>query len=33
VESHNIGFARRCHRVLRLASGRIEEVKPEALVE
>jgi len=33
IATHNIGFARRCHRVLRLASGRMEEVRPEALVE
>lgn len=33
IATHNLSFARRCHRVLRLASGRMEEVKPEALVE
>ncbi len=31
VATHNFGFARRCHRVLRLESGRIEEVLPETL--
>jgi lipoprotein-releasing system ATP-binding protein len=31
VATHNFGFARRCHRVLRLESGRIEEVVPETL--
>jgi lipoprotein-releasing system ATP-binding protein len=28
--THNLGFARRCDRVLRLDRGRIEEVSPEA---
>ena len=31
VATHNFGFARRCHRVLRLESGRMEEVVPETL--
>src|SRR6202140_4339568 len=31
VATHNFAFARRCHRVLRLANGRIEEVAPETL--
>jgi lipoprotein-releasing system ATP-binding protein len=31
IATHNVGFARRCHRVLRLESGRMEEVVPEAL--
>jgi len=31
VATHNFGFARRCHRVVRLESGRIEEVVPETL--
>jgi lipoprotein-releasing system ATP-binding protein len=31
VATHNFGFARRCHRVLRLESGKIEEVIPETL--
>ena len=31
IATHNFAFARRCHRVLRLQSGRIEEVAPEAL--
>jgi lipoprotein-releasing system ATP-binding protein len=31
VATHNLGFARRCHRVLRLESGKIEEVAPETL--
>lgn len=33
IATHNLGFARRCHRVLRLENGRIEEVAPETLVE
>ncbi len=33
IATHNIGFARRCSRVLRLESGRIEEVIPETLAE
>jgi len=31
IATHNVGFARRCHRVLRLENGRILEVAPEAL--
>jgi lipoprotein-releasing system ATP-binding protein len=31
VATHNLAFARRCHRVLRLHQGRLEEVSPEAL--
>jgi lipoprotein-releasing system ATP-binding protein len=31
IATHNLGFARRCHRILRLQNGRIEEVTPEAL--
>jgi len=31
IATHNVGFARRCHRVLRLDRGRIEEVAPESL--
>jgi len=31
IATHNIGFARRCDRVLRLQTGRIEEVAPETL--
>jgi lipoprotein-releasing system ATP-binding protein len=31
IATHNIAFARRCHRVLRLQNGRIEEVAPETL--
>src|SRR5437660_466232 len=31
IATHNVGFARRCHRVLRLESGRMEEVVPETL--
>ena len=31
IATHNLGFARRCHRVLRLDRGRIEEVAPESL--
>jgi len=33
IATHNFGFARRCHRVLRLENGRIEEIMPENLVE
>jgi lipoprotein-releasing system ATP-binding protein len=31
IATHNFEFARRCHRVLRLENGRIEEVVPETL--
>jgi lipoprotein-releasing system ATP-binding protein len=31
IATHNVGFARRCHRVLRLDQGKIEEVAPESL--
>jgi lipoprotein-releasing system ATP-binding protein len=31
IATHNLAFARRCHRVLRLDQGRIEEVTPESL--
>jgi lipoprotein-releasing system ATP-binding protein len=31
IATHNFAFARRCHRVLRLQHGRIEEVVPETL--
>jgi lipoprotein-releasing system ATP-binding protein len=31
IATHNFDFARRCHRVLRLENGRIEEVVPETL--
>jgi len=31
VATHNVSFARRCHRVLRLHQGRVEEVAPESL--
>jgi lipoprotein-releasing system ATP-binding protein len=31
VATHNLQFARRCHRVLRLESGKIEEVAPASL--
>jgi lipoprotein-releasing system ATP-binding protein len=31
IATHNLAFARRCHRVLRLSRGRIEEVAPESL--
>ena len=33
IATHNFGFARRCHRVLRLESGKIEEVAPASLIE
>lgn len=32
IATHNHSFARRCHRVLRLQGGRIEEVVPASLV-
>lgn len=31
IATHNLGFARRCQRVLRLAQGGIEEVAPQTL--
>ncbi|PYX27545.1 MAG: ABC transporter ATP-binding protein [Acidobacteria bacterium] len=31
IATHNLAFARRCHRVLRLEQGRMEEVSPESL--
>jgi lipoprotein-releasing system ATP-binding protein len=31
VATHNLSFARRCHRVLRLDRGRVEEIEPETL--
>jgi lipoprotein-releasing system ATP-binding protein len=31
IATHNFAFARRCHRVLRLLHGRIEEIAPETL--
>jgi len=31
IATHNFAFARRCHRVLRLQNGRIEEIAPETL--
>lgn len=33
IATHNFGFARRCHRVLRLENGRMEEIAPANLVE
>jgi lipoprotein-releasing system ATP-binding protein len=33
IATHNFGFARRCHRVLRLENGKIEEVTPATLAE
>jgi lipoprotein-releasing system ATP-binding protein len=33
IATHNFGFARRCHRVLRLENGQIEEIVPENLME
>jgi len=32
IATHNFAFARRCHRVLRLHGGNIDEVAPETLV-
>jgi lipoprotein-releasing system ATP-binding protein len=31
IATHNFAFARRCHRVLRLQHGRIEEIAPQTL--
>src|SRR5579872_2737344 len=31
IATHNLAFARRCHRVLRLHRGRVEELTPESL--
>jgi lipoprotein-releasing system ATP-binding protein len=31
IATHNLAFARRCHRVMRLDQGRMEEVAPESL--
>ena len=31
IAAHNLAFARRCHRVLRLHRGHVEEVAPESL--
>jgi lipoprotein-releasing system ATP-binding protein len=31
IATHNLAFARRCHRVLRLHQGKMEEVSPESL--
>ncbi len=31
IATHNLGFARRCHRVMRLENGQVVEIQPEAL--
>ena len=31
IATHNLAFARRCHRVLRLHQGKLEEASPESL--
>jgi lipoprotein-releasing system ATP-binding protein len=31
IATHNLSFARRCDRVLRLERGRVEEIRPESL--
>ena len=31
IATHNYAFARRCHRVLRIESGKVEEVSPQTL--
>ena len=31
IATHNLAFARRCHRVLRLHQGQVEEVAPESI--
>ena len=33
IATHNMSFARRCHRVLRIENGMAEEVRPEALAD
>ncbi len=33
IATHNMSFARRCHRVLKLENGIAEEVRPEALAD
>jgi lipoprotein-releasing system ATP-binding protein len=33
IATHNLAFARRCHRVMRLDSGRMEEVAPGTLAD
>ena len=33
IATHNMNFARRCHRVLKLENGVAEEVRPEALAD
>ena len=33
IATHNMSFARRCHRVLRIENGTVEAVKPEALAD
>jgi len=33
IATHNLGFARRCHRVMRLENGRVEEVVPATLAD
>jgi lipoprotein-releasing system ATP-binding protein len=31
IATHNLAFARRCHRVLRLEQGKMQEISPESL--
>ncbi len=31
IATHNLSFARRCHRVLQIEDGRVEEIAPESL--
>ena len=31
IATHNLGFAKRCHRVMRLHEGKVEEVMPDSL--
>lgn len=31
IATHNVAFARRCHRVLRLEKGQVQEITPESL--
>lgn len=33
IATHNFAFARRCHRILQLESGKMEEIAPESLAD
>jgi lipoprotein-releasing system ATP-binding protein len=32
IATHNLAFARKCHRVLRLQRGKMEEINPSSLI-